>query len=140
MPYSHAELLNLLNHTLWFLPSVASCFAMRNLLKKKQNIFYKDYKAVVAAGNSAGIGMKALPPVLEAMDDPLESKTITLTCGKLLTGVTVRPWTGIFMLRSCSTPETYFQAAFRVQSPWTIKNPDNKSPNKEEVVKMNAMF
>ena len=135
MPYSHAELLNLLNHTLWFLPSVASCYAMRNLLKKRQNIFYKDYKVVVTAGNGAGIGMKALPPVLEAMDDPLESKTITLTCGKLLTGVTVKPWTGIFMLRSCSTPETYFQAAFRVQSPWTIKNPDNKSPNKEEVVK-----
>jgi hypothetical protein len=135
MPFSHAELLSVLNHTLWFLPSVASCFAMRNLLKKKQNIFYKDYRIVVAAGSGAGIGMKALPPVLEAMDDPLESKTITLSCGKLLTGVTVKPWTGIFMLRSCSTPETYFQAAFRVQSPWTVKNPDNKSPNKEEIVK-----
>jgi len=135
MPYSHAELLNLLNHTLWFLPSVASCFAMRNLLKQKQNTFYKDYEVVVAAGHEAGIGLRALPPVLREMDDPLESKTITLTCGKLLTGVTVKPWTGIFMLRSCSTPETYFQAAFRVQSPWTIKNPDGKSPNKEEVVK-----
>ncbi len=135
MPFSHAELLNLLNHTLWFLPSVASCYAMRNLLKKNQNIFYLGYKVVVAAGSDAGIGIKALPPVLEAMNDPLESKTITLTCGKLLTGVTVKPWTGIFMLRSCSTPETYFQAAFRVQSPWTIKNPDNKSPNKEEIIK-----
>jgi len=135
MPYSHTELLNVLNHTLWFLPSVASCYAMSNLLKKKQNTFYHDYKIVVAAGQGAGIGLKALPPVLEAMDDPLESKTITLTCGKLLTGVTVKPWTGIFMLRSCSTPETYFQAAFRVQSPWTIKNPDGKSPNKEEVIK-----
>ena len=135
MPFSHAELLSVLNHTLWFLPSVASCFAMRNLLKKKQNVFYKDYRVVIAAGSNAGIGMKALPPVLEAMDDPLESKTITLTCGKLLTGVTVKPWTGIFMLRSCSTPETYFQAAFRVQSPWTVKNPDDKSPNKEEVIK-----
>jgi hypothetical protein len=135
MPFSHAELLSVLNHTLWFLPSVASCFAMSNLLKKKQNVFYKDYKVVVVAGSGAGIGMKALPPVLDTMDDPLESKTITLTCGKLLTGVTVKPWTGIFMLRSCSTPETYFQAAFRVQSPWTVKNPDNKSPNKEEVIK-----
>lgn len=135
MPYSHAELLNVLNHTLWFLPSVASCFAMRNLLKQRQNVFYQDYKVVVAAGSNAGIGIKALPPVLEAMGDPLESKTITLTCGKLLTGVTVKPWTGIFMLRSCSTPETYFQAAFRVQSPWTVKNPDNKSPNKEEIIK-----
>jgi hypothetical protein len=135
MPYSHAELLNLLNHTLWFLPSVASCYAMRNLLKRRQNAFYHDYKIIVTAGHEAGIGLKALPPVLKEMDDPLESKTITLTCGKLLTGVTVKPWAGIFMLRSCSTPETYFQAAFRVQSPWAIKNPDNKSPNKEEVIK-----
>ncbi|MDR3260909.1 MAG: restriction endonuclease, partial [Tannerella sp.] len=45
------------------------------------------------------------------------------------------PWTGIFMLRNSSSPETYFQAAFRVQTPWTIKNPDNKSPNKEEILK-----
>jgi hypothetical protein len=39
------------------------------------------------------------------------------------------------MLRNSSSPETYFQAAFRVQTPWTIKNPDNKSPNKEEILK-----
>jgi len=135
MPYSHTKLLNVLNHTLWFMPSVASCFAMKNLLKQKQNTFYNDYKIIVAAGYEAGVGLRALPPVLEVMDDPLESKTITLTCGKLLTGVTVKPWTGIFMLRSCSMPETYFQAAFRVQSPWTIKNPDNQSPNNEEVIK-----
>ena len=135
MPFSHAELLSVLNHTLWFLPSVASCHAMHNLLKKKQNTFYLDYKVMVVAGQRAGIGINALPPVLKAMEDPLESKTITLTCGKLLTGVTVKPWTGIFMLRNCSTPETYFQAAFRVQSPWVVKNPDNKSPNKEEIIK-----
>ena len=135
MPFSHAKLLSVLNHTLWFLPSVASCHAMHNLLKKKQNTFYLDYKVMVVAGQRAGIGINALPPVLKAMEDPLESKTITLTCGKLLTGVTVKPWTGIFMLRNCSTPETYFQAAFRVQSPWVVKNPDNKSPNKEEVIK-----
>ena len=54
------------------------------------------------------------------MQDPLNSKTITLSCGKLTTGVTVKPWTGIFMLRNLSSPETYFQAAFRVQSPWEI--------------------
>lgn len=135
MPFSHSKLLNILNHTFWFLPSVASCYAMANLLKKRQNVFYHDYKVVVAAGASAGIGVNALPPVLEAMGNPLESKTITLSCGKLTTGVTVRPWTGIFMLRNSSSPETYFQAAFRVQSPWTVPNPDSKSPNKTEVVK-----
>lgn len=108
---------------------------MRNLLTQKQNKFYHDYKVIVAAGSSAGIGVDALPPVMEAMDDPLKSRTITLTCGKLTTGVTIRPWTGIFMLRNSSSPETYFQAAFRVQSPWTIYNPDNKSPNQEMIIK-----
>jgi hypothetical protein len=135
MPFSHAPLLNVLSHTFWFLPSVASCHAMRNLLAKRQNIFYQNYRVVVAAGSAAGIGVDALPPVLEAMDDPLKTKTITLSCGKLTTGVTVRPWTGIFMLRNSSSPETYFQAAFRVQSPWSIRNPDSTSPNKEQIIK-----
>ena len=135
MPFSDVRLLNILSHTLWFLPSIASCHAMRNLLKKKQNRFYHDYKVIVAAGSSAGIGVAALPPVLEAMDDPMKTKTITLSCGKLTTGVTIRPWTGILMLRNSSSPETYFQAAFRVQNPWTIKNPDSTSPNTEQIIK-----
>ncbi|OQX93221.1 MAG: restriction endonuclease [Tenericutes bacterium 4572_104] len=135
MPFSDSRLLNILTHTFWFLPSVASCYAMRNLMKKRQNIFYHDYKIVVAAGVKAGIGVEALPPVLDAMDNPLEAKTITLSCGKLTTGVSVKPWSGIFMLRNSSSPETYFQAAFRVQTPWTIKNPDSKSPNKTKIVK-----
>ena len=135
LPFSDVRLLNVLSHTVWFLPSVASCYAMRNLLRQKQNRFYHDYKVIVAAGSAAGIGVEALKPVLEAMDDPLKTKTITLTCGKLTTGVTVRPWTAIFMLRNCSSPETYFQAAFRVQSPWVIKNPDGVSPNEELILK-----
>ena len=135
MPYSDNRLLNILSHTFWFLPTVASCHAMRNLLAQKQNKFYHDYKIIVAAGTSAGIGVEALPPVLQAMNDPLKTKTITLSCGKPTTGVSVKPWTGIFMLRNSSSPETYFQAAFRVQTPWTIKNPDSNSPNKEEIIK-----
>lgn len=135
LPYSDVRLLNVLTHTLWFLPSVDSCYAMRNLLAKRQNQFYHDYKIIVAAGAAAGIGVHALPPVQEAMGEPLRTKTITLTCGKLTTGVTVRPWTGIFMLRNSSSPETYFQAAFRVQNPWTIKNPDGTSPNEELILK-----
>ena len=136
LPFSHTPLLKVLNHTFWFLPTVAACNAMALLLERRQNIFYHDYKVVVAAGTQAGIGIEALPPVLDAMtDNPLESKTITLSCGKLTTGVSVKPWTGIFMLRNSSSPETYFQAAFRVQTPWVIKNPDSKWPNKEEILK-----
>ena len=122
MPFSDTRLLNVLSHTLWFLPNVASCFAMANLLAQRQNKFYHDYKVIVCAGTAAGIGLDALRPVQANMGDPLETKTITLTCGKLTTGVTVKPWTGIFMLRNLKSPETYFQAAFRVQSPWEVKN------------------
>lgn len=120
MPFSDARLLNVLSHTVWFLPSISSCEAMRNLLAQRQNAFYHDYTVNMCAGASAGIGLSALAPVQKSMADPLESKTITLTCGKLTTGVTVKPWTGIFMLRNLKSPETYFQAAFRVQSPWEI--------------------
>lgn len=122
MPFSDARLLGLLSHTLWFLPNVASCFAMANLLKQRQNRFYHDYNVIVCAGTGAGIGLDALYPVQVSMGNPLKTKTITLTCGKLTTGVTVKPWTGIFMLRNLKSPETYFQAAFRVQSPWEVSN------------------
>jgi hypothetical protein len=136
MPFSHAPLMNLLNHTFWFLPSVASCYAMNNLLRQRQNTFYQDYNIVVAAGTEAGVGLSALPPVFSGItDEPLKSKSITLSCGKLTTGVSVKPWSGIFMLRNLQSPETYFQAAFRVQTPWTIKNPDDKSPNKNIILK-----
>lgn len=135
MPFSHAPLLAALTHTLWFLPRVASCHAMRNLLLARQNKFYHSYRVVVAAGGHAGQGVKALTPVEKAMGNPLATKTITLTCGKLTTGVSVKPWSGIFMLRNTSSPETYFQAAFRVQTPWTVKNQDGTSPNKEDVLK-----
>lgn len=135
MPFSHAPLLSALLHTFWFLPSVAACHAMRNLLSQRQNSFYHSYKVVVAAGNEAGMGVEALGPVYDAMDDPdpLKTKTITLSCGKLTTGVTVKPWTGILMLRNSSSPETYFQAAFRVQSPWTVPVPDQ--PGEEQILK-----
>ena len=120
MPYSDSNLLQLLTHTLWFLPDIAACYAMKNLLAQRQNVFYHDYKVNLCAGTKAGVGLAAVAPIQESMDNPLESKTITLSCGKLTTGVTIKPWTAIFMLRNLKSPETYFQAAFRVQSPWVV--------------------
>ena len=124
MPFSDSRLLSYLQHTYWFLPSVAACKAMEKLLRKRANRFFDDYEIIVAAGNEAGMGAKAVAPVYNAMGDPQQTKTITLSCGKLSTGVTVKPWTGIMMLRNTTSPETYFQAAFRVQSPWTTKDED----------------
>ncbi|MFA5629177.1 MAG: DEAD/DEAH box helicase family protein [Dehalococcoidales bacterium] len=127
MPFSDTRLLSVLNHTIWFLPNVAACQAMYNLMMQKQNSYYNQkYKILVCAGREAGIGLDALNPVRHAMGNPLETHTITLTCGKLTMGVTVKPWTGIFMLRNLKSPETYFQAAFRVQSPWVVKDEEGK--------------
>ncbi|RJQ46698.1 MAG: restriction endonuclease [Gaiellales bacterium] len=134
-PYSDSRLLPYLQHSFWFLPNVAACHAMAKLLTEKHNTFWRDYKVVVAAGASAGIGLDALPPVRTAIGSGFETKTITLSCGKLTTGVTVPQWSSILMLRNLTSPETYFQASFRVQSPWSIKNPDGDNPNEEEVLK-----
>jgi hypothetical protein len=134
-PYSDVRLLPYLQHSFWFLPNVAACHAMANLLAEKHNTFWHDYSVLVAAGASAGIGLEALPPVRRAIGGGFDSKTITLSCGKLTTGVTVPQWSSILMLRNLKSPETYFQAAFRVQSPWSIKNPNGDNPNEEEILK-----
>ena len=134
-PYSDVRLLPYLQHAFWFLPNVAACQAMANLLEEKQNVFWHDYKVIMAAGAGAGIGLEALPPVRHAIGSGFDTKTITLSCGKLTTGVTVPQWSSILMLRNLKSPETYFQAAFRVQSPWSIKNPNGDNPNEEEILK-----
>jgi len=135
LPYEDTNLLAALQHTVWYLPSIDACTAMRDLLAAQHNTFYRDYKVVVAAGSQAGIGMAALPPVESAIGPvPQDSKSITLTCGKLMTGVTVPAWAGIFMLRELKSPESYFQAAFRVQSPWVSKFVDSIEGGTGEVV------
>ena len=134
-PYSDARLLPYMQHSFWFMPNVASCHAMANLLIEKQNVYWHDYKVLSVAGTGAGIGLEALPPVRKAIGAGHDTKTITLSCGKLTTGVTVPQWSSMLMLRNLKSPETYFQAAFRVQSPWSIKNPNGDNPHEEAVMK-----
>jgi hypothetical protein len=134
-PYSDARLLPYMQHSFWFMPNVASCHAMANLLAEKQNVYWHDYKVLSVAGTGAGIGLEALPPVRKAIGAGHDTKTITLSCGKLTTGVTVPQWSSMLMLRNLKSPETYFQAAFRVQSPWSIKNPNGDNPHEEAVLK-----
>lgn len=134
-PYSDDRLLPYLQHSFWFLPNVAACHAMANLLAERHNTFWHDYTVISAAGIQAGIGLEALPPVRKAIGSGFNTKSITLSCGKLTTGVTVAQWSSILMLRNLKSPETYFQAAFRVQSPWSIKNPNGDNPNEELILK-----
>ncbi len=134
LPFEDTRLLDLCAHTMWFLPNVASCDAMEALLRRPANGFYQTYQIINCSGTKAGIGVDALGPVREAMgDNPLTTRTITLTCGKLTTGVTLRPLGGLLMLRNCKSPETYFQTAFRVQSPWTATDKDD--PTKKTILK-----
>ncbi len=134
LPFEDMRLLDLCAHTMWFLPNVASCDAMEALLRRPANGFYQNYTIINCSGTKAGIGVDALEPVRKAMgDNPLTTRTITLTCGKLTTGVTLRPLGGLLMLRNCSSPETYFQTAFRVQSPWTATDKDD--PTKRTILK-----
>jgi len=134
-PYSDTRLLPYLQHSFWFLPNVAACHAMANLLRERHNVFWHDYTVLSVAGTGAGVGLDALPPVRNAIGGGFESKTITLSCGKLTTGVTVPQWSAILMLRNLKSPETYFQSAFRVQSPWSIKNPNGDNPHEEAIIK-----
>ncbi len=135
MPFSDVNLLTALQHTVWYMPGVDACLAMRDLLGRSHNTFFRDYSVIVAAGSGAGMGQLALGPVEDAITRiPQDSKTITLSCGKLMTGVTVPAWAGIFMLRELKSPETYFQAAFRVQSPWAYKTVNTEVGGEDEIV------
>ena len=127
MPFDTEEKRDALRHTFWLLPGVAECEAMKGLLKNHP--IFKDYEVVLAAGkgDDEQEGKKSLDKVRNAIgNEPLKTKTITLSCGQLNTGVTVPEWTAVFMLygstgtgqivRSSSTQ--YLQAAFRAQNPW----------------------
>jgi hypothetical protein len=124
-----------LRHTFWLLPGVKECKAMKRVLNSHP-IFGKDgenYAVVLAAGkgDDEHDGKTILSRVQQAITDkPYETKTITLSCGQLTTGITVPEWTAVFMLygagslsdgvtRSSSTK--YLQAAFRAQNPWKYK-------------------
>src|SRR4029078_2758051 len=85
-PYSDMRLLPYLQHSFWFLPNVAACHAMAKLLAQRHNPCWREYTVLTVAGASAGIGLAALPPVRKAIGSGFETKTITLSCGKLTTG------------------------------------------------------
>jgi hypothetical protein len=123
-PYSDGRFAGAIDHTVWFLPTVASAHAMKAALE--QHPYFRDFLVHVAAGSGAKMGAQAKEPVdaMLARAAKVDKQTITLSVGKLMTGVTVPQWGAILILRSLKSPESYFQAAFRVQSPWTSRNDD----------------
>lgn len=104
-PYADTNVLPYMNHSVWFLPNVAAVYAMKRLLERSHNQpYWGQFNVRAVAGNRAGIGPAALPPVAAAIGSGFDTKTITLTCSKLLTGVTVPQWSAILMLCNLRSP------------------------------------
>jgi hypothetical protein len=123
-PFSTPELRNELKHTFWYVGNrVDSVKALEQLLKK--DIVFKDYEIIVAAGNGATFekeenDIKANETSYQRVKEAIKKfdKTITLSCGQLTTGVTVKEWTAVLMLTDIKSPSLYMQAAFRAQNPY----------------------
>ena len=124
-PFSTVEYQKNFKHTLWVVPGVKAAKALERLLKD-HNIF-KKFEIVNVAGNTDEDveDDNALNRVLTAIGDAPEKKyTITLSCGRLTTGTTVRPWTAVFYLKGSENTNvaTYMQTIFRVQTPYHTKD------------------
>ena len=121
-PYSNEEYRNLFKHSLWMVPGVKEARALKKLMLKHP-VFGNgqfDIVNVAGAGDEEEKTEKALPAVVNAIKAAGEDGyTITLSCGKLTTGVTIREWTAVFMLAGTysTSAANYLQTIFRVQSP-----------------------
>lgn len=128
-PYSTIEFRNSFRHTLWMLPGVKEARALSTLLQ--QHTIFGQFQIV----NVAGDGDEDVPDndalslVENAMgDNPEDTRTITLSCGKLTTGVSVKPWTAVMMLSGSHSTDAkaYMQTIFRVQTPYTTNDGKRK--------------
>jgi len=117
-PFNNNSLVGKLNHLFWYLPSVSSVYAMGRLLSNHPT--FKKYRTIYASANNDGEGPNTKAIVSGAIAE--NSRTITLSCGKLNTGVTIPQWSGIFILTDTDSPETYWQTSFRGQSSWKDGN------------------
>lgn len=144
-PFAKEKYRQELNHTFWLLRWVSSAKAMEDLLNKHP--VFKDYKTVLAAGDGLSLkpessekaeftedgtdlrsNEKSFDKVKRAIRE--NEKTITLSVGQLTTGITIKEWTGVFMLNNIKSPSLYFQAAFRAQNPYEFEK-DGKLYRKE---------
>lgn len=129
-PFSSDNYRNNLRHTFWLLPGVKACEQMKKLLLEdewfKENYSPEDIIMAAGNGDEDRLTKTALEEVRRRIGKPstnrhpLETRTITLSCGQLTTGVTVEAWTAVLMLNNCKSPALYMQSAFRAQNPFKI--------------------
>lgn len=123
-PYSNKEYRELFKHSLWMVPGVKEAKALKNLMLKHPVFGCGQFNIVNVAGNGdeEEASEEALSKVRNAIKEAGDDYTITLSCGKLTTGVTVKEWTAVFMLAGSfsTSAANYLQTIFRVQSPCNI--------------------
>lgn len=122
-PFSTKQYRNELRHTLWLLPGVKEANAFEKLLNEHR-IFGKEYKIVNVVKDDKSDSNEVatngdLDKVRQAIGDPSQSKTITLTVRKLTTGVNIPEWTAVLFLSNTNSAMNYLQAAFRAQTPFS---------------------
>lgn len=120
-PYSKDEYRELFKHSLWMVPGVKEAKALKELMKKHPVFGCGQFDIVNVAGSDDEESADALNSVRTAISnaEKVDTYTITLSCGKLTTGVTVKEWTAVFMLAGSysTSAANYLQTIFRVQSP-----------------------
>ena len=121
-PYSCDKFRRIFRHTLWVVPGVKAARALS--AKLKAHPVFSLFQVVNVAGNGDEDeeNAEALQMVDKAIGpDSDVTYTITLSCGRLTTGVSIKPWTAVFMMAgSFSTSAAqYMQTIFRVQTPYT---------------------
>lgn len=123
-PYSNDEYRRIFRHTLWILPGVKAARALSAKLKAHPVFGLFEIVNVAGNGDEDEENADALQMVKKAIGtDPDDTYTITLSCGRLTTGVSIKPWTAVFMMAgSYSTSSAgYMQTIFRVQTPFSHK-------------------
>ena len=122
-PFSNDKYRNNFRHTLWMIPGVKEAKALSSLLQKHEVFQHFHIVNVAGDGDEEEESKEALKAVEDAIGpNPDETYTITLSCGRLTTGVSVKAWTAVLMLSGSynTSASSYMQTIFRVQTPATI--------------------
>ena len=122
-PFAIQEYRDNFRHSLWMVPGVKEARVLSTLLKKHPVFSQFEIVNVAGEGDEEENNDDALKKVNKAISDkPQETYTITLSCGRLTTGVSVKAWTAVFMLSGShnTSASNYMQTIFRVQTPATI--------------------
>lgn len=122
-PFATQKYRDIFRHTLWMVPGVKAAKALASMLRNHPVFGAFEMVNVAGDGDEEEANEEALRKVNAAIGpDPDLTRTITISCGRLTTGVSVKPWTGVLMLSGSfnTAASAYMQTIFRVQTPATI--------------------